>query len=95
MGEEEQRVVEALADFPESIEVAARNYDPQVLATHLLKVADAFNRLYQRKTADGRVDRIISDDQDLTGARMALVEAVRLVINEGLRVLGIGAPEEM
>ncbi|MEA2031929.1 MAG: arginine--tRNA ligase [candidate division Zixibacteria bacterium] len=93
--EEEQRIIELLADFPEAIVDAARNYDPYFIATHLLKLSTAFNKFYQRKTTDGRVDKIISDNQAITSARMVLVEAVRTVINEGLRLLGIKAPEEM
>ena len=54
-----------------------------------------FNRFYQRKTEEGRIDKIISDNPALTEARIALVKAVQVVINEGLRLLGIQAPEEM
>ncbi|RKX28083.1 MAG: arginine--tRNA ligase [Candidatus Zixiibacteriota bacterium] len=94
-GEEEQRIVELLADFPEAIADAVRNYDPYFIATYLLRLAGAFNKFYQRKTPDGRIDKIISDDVTLTSARMALVTSVRTVIGEGLHLLGIQAPEEM
>jgi len=94
-GEEEQRVIELLADFPTAIADAARNYDPFFVATHLLRLAGAFNKFYQRKTGEGRIDKIISDDPKLSAARIALVGAVRIVVNEGLRLLGIRAPEEM
>ncbi len=94
-GEEEERIVELLADFPGAIRDAARNYDPYFIAMHLIKLAGAFNRFYQRKTPEGRIDKIISDDAPLTRARIALVRAVQVVINEGLRLLGIKAPEEM
>jgi arginyl-tRNA synthetase len=93
--EEEQRVIELLADFPESISDAARNNDPYFVAIHLLKLAGAFNKFYQRKTEDNQVDKIISDDEDLSKARMALVKSVQIVIKEGLRLLGIQAPDEM
>ncbi|HPC11927.1 MAG TPA: arginine--tRNA ligase, partial [candidate division Zixibacteria bacterium] len=92
---EEQRVIEALADFPEAVADAARAYDPFYVAAHLIRLAGAFNKLYQRKNEDGRIDKIISDDPALTEARIALVKAVQIVINEGLRLLGIRAPEEM
>ena len=93
--EEEQRVIELLADFPESISDAARNNDPYFVAIHLLKLAGAFNKFYQRKTENNQVDKIISDDAELSKARMALVKSVQIVIKEGLRLLGIQAPEEM
>lgn len=94
-GEEEQRVVEALADFPTAIAGAARVYDPQVIAHYLIKLAGAFNRFYQRKDEAGRIDKIISDDSALSSARMAIVKAVRIVLSEGLSLLGLKAPTAM
>ena len=94
-GEEEQRVVELLADFPQAVLDAAGQYEPSYIAGHLLKLAGAFNKVYQRKDAEGNIDKIISDDVALSAARMALVKAVQLTIKEGLFLLGMRAPEEM
>jgi arginyl-tRNA synthetase len=93
--EEEHRLVEHLADFPEAVADAARMYDPQLIAGYLIRLAAAFNRFYQRKDDSGRIDKIISDDANLTGARMALVRAVQLVLKDGLYLLGLKAPEAM
>jgi len=93
--EEEERVVELLADFPQSVLDAARNYDPYFISTHLLRLTAAFNKVYQRKDAGGRIDKIVSDNKELSAARMALVKAVQTVIKEGLQLLGLQAPEEM
>ena len=95
IGEEEQRVVEILADFPLIVEDTARTYDPHMIAAYLLKAAAAFNKVYQRKKDDGRIDKIISEDTKLSAARMALVKSVQTVLGEGLHLLGIDAPEEM
>jgi arginyl-tRNA synthetase len=92
---EENLIINLLADFPQSIEDAAQNYDPVFVSTHLLKLASAFNKFYQRKDDKGRIDKIISDDKQLSGARIALVKAVQIVINKGLDLLGLKAPEEM
>jgi arginyl-tRNA synthetase len=92
---EERRVIELLADFPEIVEDAARTYDPHVIAAYLLRLAGAFNKFYQRKDESGRIDKIISDDASLSAARMAVVKSVQTVIGEGLRLLGIQAPEAM
>jgi len=94
-GAEEQRVVEILADFPSIVEDTARTYDPHLIAAYLLKASAAFNKVYQRKSEDGRIDKIISEDRRLSAARMALVKAVKTVLGEGLYLLGIDAPEEM
>ncbi|KAA3635502.1 MAG: hypothetical protein DWP97_04605 [Calditrichaeota bacterium] len=92
---EEKRVVELLADFPDAIVDAARLYDPNLIANHLIQLAGAFNKFYQRKDSEGRIDKIISDNEKLTNARIALVKSVQIVIKEGLRLLGIQAPEAM
>ena len=93
--DEEQRVIELLADFSEAIEEAARVYDPSCIVSYLIKLSGAFNKFYQRKDAAGRIDKIISENERLSAARMALVQAVRIVLNEGLYLLGLQAPEEM
>jgi arginyl-tRNA synthetase len=51
--------------------------------------------VYQRKDADGAIDKIVSDNAALSAARLALVRSVQTVLNEGLRLLGLEAPEEM
>ncbi|MFH1374981.1 MAG: arginine--tRNA ligase [bacterium] len=94
-GDEEERVVELLADFPQSVLDAARNYDPYFVAVHLLKLAAAFNKVYQRKDAQGRIDKIVSDDPALSAVRLTLVSAVQLVLKTGLHLLGLQAPQEM
>ncbi len=94
-GGEEQRVIELLADFGEAVSDAARNYDPYYIAAYLLRLSATFNKFYQRKDEQGRIDKIISDNRELSAARMALVKAVQVVINEGLRLLALQAPEEM
>jgi arginyl-tRNA synthetase len=94
-GEEEQRVVELLADFPDAVASAAAAYDPHVISAYLLRLSGAFNKFYQRKDDRGRIDKIISDDASLTAARMVLVKTVQVVVREGLYLLGLEAPEEM
>lgn len=93
--EEEHRVVELLADFPDTVTEAARLYDPYPVTSYLIKLAGAFNRVYQRKDEAGRIDKIISADKELSKARIALVRAVQTVLKEGLYLLGLKAPEEM
>ena len=92
---EEKRIIELLTDFPQAILDAARLYDPNMIANHLIEIAGAFNKFYQRKDDDGKIDKIISDNKKLSEARIVLVKATQLVIKEGLRLLGIKAPEAM
>ena len=92
---EEQRVIELLTDFPQVIVDSAEQYEPYFIASHLLKIASAFNKVYQRKDEHGRIDKIVSNDAVLTQARVALAKAVQTVLNMGLYLLGIEAPEAM
>jgi arginyl-tRNA synthetase len=93
--DEERLVIETVAEFEEAIREAARLYDPNCISTYLLRLASAFNKFYQRKDSTGRTDKIISDDPARSAARMALVYSVRVVMNEGLNLLGLRAPDEM
>ncbi len=92
---EEARVLDLLYKFPGVISEAAKTYEPYLIGTYLLTLASAFNRVYQRKDKRGRIDKIISVDDELTDARIVLVYAVKTVIKEGLFLMGIEAPDEM
>jgi len=92
---EENRVIYLLYRFPHIIHGAVDTYEPNLISSYLLELASAFNKVYQRKDENGKIDKIISDNRQLTSARMAMVDAVRIVIKEGLYLLGIEAPEEM
>ncbi len=92
---EEARVLDLLYKFPGVISEAAKTYEPYLIGSYLLTLASAFNRVYQRKDKQGRIDKIISEDDELTDARIALVYAVKTVIKEGLFLMGIEAPDEM
>ena len=73
--------------FPEAIKRAMEEYDPSQIAKYIIELSRAFNKYY------GSV-RIL-DDEDYKQARLSIVYAVKMVLKEGLRLLGIGAPEEM
>lgn len=80
-------VVKLLERFPKVIETAFAKYEPSHIAKYLLDVAQAFNKYY------GNV-RILEDNKEKE-SRLALVYAVMIVLQEGLRLLGVEAPEEM
>ncbi|WP_366248750.1 arginine--tRNA ligase [Terribacillus aidingensis] len=80
-------ILSLLLQFPEAIANAGTNYDPSRIAKYVIDLAQAFNSYY------GKV-RILEKDEKL-GARLAIVEAVASVLEEGLRLLGIHAPTQM
>jgi len=86
--DEERRLLRLLGEFPQQIRRAAEQYEPSIVATFLLDLAAAFNTFYQ-------THRVISDNADLTAARVSLVTALRTVIRKGLDLLGIRCPERM
>ncbi|PAF36648.1 arginine--tRNA ligase [Terribacillus saccharophilus] len=80
-------ILSLLLQFPGAVGNAAINYDPSKIAKYVIDLAQAFNSYY------GKV-RILEEDEKL-GARLAVVEAVASVLEEGLRLLGIHAPRQM
>ena len=88
---EELELIKLLLRFPEMLERSARLREPHHVAYYLRDLAGAWNPYIQ----DGTRHRVLSDDADLTQARLGLCLAVRQVLGNGLRVLGVSAPERM
>ncbi|MGV3488790.1 MAG: arginine--tRNA ligase [Tuberibacillus sp.] len=80
------QVVTALTAFPEDIQVAFKERNPAQVAKSLFRIAQAFNQFYAHA-------KILGSENE--ASKLALVQTVALVIKEGLRILGIEAPEEM
>ena len=85
---EEIAVVKKLYAYPEVIEKAALSYKPHHLAHYLIGLAQAYNEFYHKCP-------VLSEDKNQTKARLLLVDCVRQVLDNGLNLLGIQAPEEM
>ena len=77
--------------WPDTVLHAANAREPQEIARFLLELANACNAYI----SDGKRHRVVSDDRELSSARLALVSAVRVTLAGGLALLGIGAPERM
>jgi arginyl-tRNA synthetase len=77
-----------LSRFPEVIEGAAMNFEPHMLAQYLRDLANDFHTYYNAHT-------FLVEDDKLRNARMGLIMATRIVIANGLRCLGVSAPEAM
>ena len=81
-------VCKMLAGYSDKIREAASRYEPSVIARYLVDLSQAFNKFYHDNV-------ILTDDDKVRNARLAVVDAVRLVIKSGLEILGIKAPERM
>jgi arginyl-tRNA synthetase len=86
--EEEQILLRKLHKFEEEILYSAENYEPQRICTYLEELAAAFHKFYTFR-------RILGTERDLAQARLALAVATKIVIKNGLSILGVSAPEKM
>ena len=86
--ERELALAAKLAAFPELIENAARDLAPHAVAFWLRELAAEFHAWYN-------AERLLVDGEAQKRARLALAVAVRQVIRNGLRILGVSAPEAM
>jgi arginyl-tRNA synthetase len=92
---EEQQLARTLARLPIQIRAAVEQDEPSFVARHLLDVAAEFSRWYTLGNQD-RDKRVVHEsDPGLRAARLALADAVRIVLATGLQLLGIAAPESM
>jgi arginyl-tRNA synthetase len=86
--DEEFDLVRLLTDYPAVLRRAAEHYEPFFVTDYLLALSERFNKYYHNY-------RILIDDTAVREARLLLVKGVQTVIQSGLNVLGIKAPEEM
>jgi arginyl-tRNA synthetase len=84
----ESALLDCLAIFPEIMIRAAKNLDPTTLASYMRDVANHFHAYYN-------AEQFILDDDDLRNARLCLVKATQQVLQNGLTILGVSAPEVM
>jgi arginyl-tRNA synthetase len=90
--EKEGELVRALAEFPRVVQAAATLREPHRVARYLEETAAAYHRFY-----DSCRVLPVGDEEptDLHRARLTLVDATRVVLANGLGLLGVSAPERM
>jgi arginyl-tRNA synthetase len=86
--EHEAALLKQLDKYPEIVAAAARNSEPHTVATYLRELAGDFHTYYN-------AHKVLVEDTALRDARLALSQAVRQVIANGLHLLGVSAPESM
>lgn len=85
---EETTLIKTLGRLPEVIQDAASAFEPHRVTGYLRDVASAFHPFYHRC-------RVVTDDLELTRSRLALVNATRIILRNGLDVIGVSAPNMM
>lgn len=86
--EHEQNLLKALHNFEEKILYSAENLETNIICNYLEELAAAYHRFH-------RFCRILGSEKKLAEARLALAVAARIVIKNGLSILGVTAPERM
>ncbi|MDT8322470.1 MAG: arginine--tRNA ligase [Bacteroidota bacterium] len=86
--ESETALIKELLRFGDIIQLSARTYETQHICTYLHGVATAFHRFYHDC-------RVVTEDRELSTARIALCQAARQVLANGFSIIGIAAPEKM
>jgi len=81
-------LLKRLEKFPEIIYNSHLSLEPHNLANFLNDIANCFHKFYAEC-------RIISEDEKLTNSRVALTSATKIIIGNGLSILGLNAPEKM
>ncbi|MGE3919626.1 MAG: arginine--tRNA ligase [Gammaproteobacteria bacterium] len=84
----EKKLLTDLSRYTELVETAAREYEPNQIAFYLLDIAHDFHTYYN-------AHQFLVEDQSLRNARISLIMAVKQILNNGLSLLNVSAPEQM
>jgi len=93
--EAELSLLRQMGAFPRAIELAAQAHEPHRIAFALNDLAAAFHGLWNKGKDDAGLRFIVSERQDVTMARLALIRSAALVLAAGLGILGVEPAEEM
>ena len=87
-GETENALIKQLSQFCEEVRLAARDYDPSHINRYLTELAAAFHKFYN-------ACRIRGEEENVLRARLKLADEARIVLRNGLKLIGVEAPEKM
>lgn len=85
---EEVELISKLGAFEEVVERSAENMEPHRITFYLMELAGLFHPYYNK-------NRVVTEDAELTSARLLLCNATGTVVANGLKLLGVSAPEKM
>ncbi|MCG7757474.1 MAG: arginine--tRNA ligase, partial [Nitrosomonas sp.] len=84
----ELALLQKLIDFPDTVEMAAKEFSPHLIAFYLKELASEFHSYYNST-------RFLVSEIALQHARLALIAAIRQVLKNGMMLLGVSAPDKM
>jgi len=92
--EEETAMMRMLLQYPDVVKESARALEPHRLVAYLRDVAGTYHRFYTRGKQEASF-RVLTDDAELSRARLFLVGVLADVLKDGLDLLGIAAVDVM
>ena len=93
--EAERLVVRRLAEYPKMLEGAALAHEPHRISFYLYELASDFHSLWNKGKESPQLRFIVKNEIILTDTRLAFLRAIRYVLGNGLRILGVNPVEEM
>ena len=84
----EMQLIKKLLNFPNLVERCTRDFTPHLMTQYLSEVSTLFHKFYTEC-------RVLTDDINLSQARLALIRATKAVLANGFKILGVTAPERM
>lgn len=81
-------LIESMLEFKDVMDLCHNTLEPMHLTNYLYRLATAFHKFYS-------VHRVVTEDIELSKARLQLIDAVKIILENGLNVLGVSAPERM
>ena len=84
----ELELINSLISFPDCIKRVTKKLEPQIIINYLQSLALLFHRFYSK-------NKVLSDNRELSEARLILIESIQIVLRNGLKILGISHPEKM
>lgn len=85
---EEMDLLRMLRQFPLIVSLGGKTQEPYIILQYLQDLATVFHSFYNKH-------RVVGDDLSLTKSRLILVDCVRIVLANGLRLLGVSLPRKM
>lgn len=84
----EKDLMRLLSQLPETIEIAAINYEPHTLVHYVQNLATCFHTYYN-------AHKFITENSQLRNARLCLITAIKIALGNSLKIIGVSTPEVM
>lgn len=91
----ELALLKVMGQFPRAIEASAVAHEPHRVAFYVHELAGAFNAFWTKGKEEPKLRFVNHEDRTITLARLAMVNAVRQILRNGLSILGVSAPDEL